>query len=153
MKVSNLDLQFEYVDSASVRRDIDGKVDLKEPQKRYSRSAEKDLHPDGDGPFCRFDIDTSEYEGSEGVFIFTVDNEINYIGESSNIGNYVYQIGKVSPSSCYENGQQTVCRINTKIFYTARNGGQVSLWAVESSSPNELKKQLVEKCSPPWNFQ
>jgi hypothetical protein len=153
MRISDLKNQFEYVDSVSVVRNKDGQVELKQPQRRYSRSTEKNLHPDGEGPFCEFDINTSEYEDIEGVFILTVDEVIKYVGESSNIGHYIYQIGKVSPSACYEGGQQTVCRVNTRIFYATRDGSQVSLWATESSNPNELKKQLVYECNPSWNLQ
>lgn len=155
MNTSDLDNRFEYVGSATVEHDKDGQINVKQPQKEYARSDEKDLHPYGEGPFCEFNINTSEYEGSEGVFVFAVDGEIKYIGQSSSdIDRYIGHIGKVSPNACYEDvGQQTVCHINTKIFYAARNGRQVSLWVAESSNPNSLKNQLKNMHSPPWNLQ
>lgn len=144
--------RFDCVGSVSVERDGDGRVDEKYPQKRYSKSDQKDLHPDGRGPYCEFEIDTSDYEGSEGVFVFSAGNEVKYVGRTSDIDSYICQIESVKPSSCYENGQQTVCRLNTRVFHAARDGKEVSLWVTESSSPDRLKEELKDKFSPSWNL-
>jgi len=153
MDISDLKNQLERIGSVSVKRDEEGRVEVKNPQKRYSRSAEKDLHPDGEGPFCEFNFRTSKYEETEGVFLFAIGDNVKYVGESSNISKYIYDIGNISPSVCYEGGQQTVCRINTKILHAARNGKEVTVWATKSSSSNELKEQLVKNCSPTWNLR
>ncbi|WP_324662912.1 GIY-YIG nuclease family protein [Haloarcula sediminis] len=154
MDTSELDEQFEFVGSAMVERDKDGVVDAKQPQKEYYRSDEKKLHPYGEGPFCQFTVGTSEYEGSEGVLVFAVDNEIKYVGRSSDIDRYVREIGNVSPNSCYEDvGQQTVCHVNTKIFYAAQNGREVSLWVSESDNSNSLKNRIKTRYSPSWNLR
>jgi len=145
------DNEFEHLGTASFEKNPDGEVKVKKPQDRYSKSEQRGLHPHGGGPFCQFEVDFRTYEDVEGVFLITVNNSIKYVGRSSNIGKYIYDISNISPSACYEGGQQTVCRINTKILHAAREGREVSVWATESNNSDQIKQGLLERFTPAWN--
>lgn len=152
MNLSNLTHSFEFVDSISVERNEAGLVDIKTPQIRYEKSDEYSVHRYGWGPFCKFSVDTSEYIGSEGVYIFTAGYEIKYVGETVDIHNRIQPgYGNISPKNCFEGGQQTNCRINHLILETVRNGGQVSLWVKETQDRKRQETELIEQCDPPWN--
>jgi hypothetical protein len=146
-----LDYEFVRVGMPSFERDSDGEVEVKRPQDRYSNADHRALHPHGDGPYCQFDLDVRPYEEAEGVFLITVDGEPKYIGRSSNIGKYLYDISNVTPSACYEGGQQTVCRLNTKLFKAAREGRELAVWATESEHPGRIKQGIRNRFALPWN--
>lgn len=152
MNLSDLTHSFEFVDSISVKRNQAGVVDIKMPQSRYEKSDEYPVHRYGWGPFCEFSVDTSEYVGSEGVYIFAASYEIKYVGETVDIHNRIQPgYGNISPKNCFEGGQQTNCRINHLILETVRNGGQVSLWVEETQDRKQREIELIEQCDPPWN--
>jgi hypothetical protein len=152
LNFDEIDYKFDHLGTISFERNSDGVVEVKRPQSRYSNSKQRDLHPHGDGPFCQFEIDYELYEEIGGVFLIKVDDTVKYVGKSSNIGKYIYDISNVSPSACYEGGQQTVCRINTKIFHAAQEGRDVSVWVSESKSSERLKQELLERFTPTWNI-
>lgn len=147
-----MDYEFVRLGTPSFERNSDGEVKVKRPQDRYSNSEQQALHPHGSGPFCQFNLDDRSYEEAEGVFLITVDGQPKYIGRSSNIGKYIYDISNVSPSACYEGGQQTVCRINTKIFQAAREGRDVAVWRTESENSDRIKQELRNRFTFPWNY-
>lgn len=152
MNLSDLTHSFEFVNSLSVERNEAGRVDIKMPQRRYDQSDKYPLHQYGWGPFCKFTIDTSEYDGSEGVYVFTAGYEIKYVGETVNVHNRIQPgYGNISPKNCYQGGQQTNCRINQLIFETVRNGEQVSLWVEETQNRKRRETELLEQSNPPWN--
>jgi hypothetical protein len=152
MNLSDLTHSFEFVDSLSIERNEAGVVDLKMPQSRYEKADEYPIHQYGWGPFCKFSVDTSEYIGTEGVYIFTAGYEIKYVGETVNIHNRIQPgYGNIAPKNCFEGGQQTNCRINHLILETARSGRQVSLWAEETQNRKHRETELIEQCDPPWN--
>lgn len=146
------DYGFARLGTPSFERNPDGEVKMKRPQDRYSNSEQRALHRYGSGPFCQFDLDVQAYEDAEGVFLITVGSEPKYIGKSSKIGKYIYDISNVSPSACYEGGQQTVCRINTKLFRAAQEGRDVSVWATESKNSDRIKQELRNRFTLPWNY-
>lgn len=152
MNLSELTHSFSFVDSLSVERTDAGRVDIKMPQVRYGKSDEYSVHQYGWGPFCKFSVDTSDYVGSEGVYIFTAGYEIKYVGETVDLHNRIQSgYGNISPKNCFEGGQQTNCRINHLIFETVRNGDRVSLWVEETRERNQRETELVEQYNPPWN--
>ena len=152
MNLSELTHSFSFVDSLSVERTDAGRVDIKMPQRRYEKSDEYPVHQYGWGPFCKFSVDTSDYVGSEGVYIFTAGYEIKYVGETVDLHNRIQPgYGNISPKNCFEGGQQTNCRVNHLIFETVRNGDRVSLWVEETRERNQRETELVEQCNPPWN--
>lgn len=152
MNLSDLTHSFEFVDSISVERNEAGRVDIKMPQSRYAKSDEYPVHRYGWGPFCKLSVNTSEYSGSEGVYIFTAGYEIKYVGETVDVHNRIQAgYGNISPKNCFEGGQQTNCRINHLILETVRNGSHVSLWVEETQDRKRRETELIEQCNPPWN--
>lgn len=152
LDIDGIDCEFERLIIESFDRDSDGEVKVKKPQARYSKSEQRNLHTHGEGPFCQFEVDFRAYEGSEGVFLIIVDDTVKYIGRSSDIGKYIYDISNVSPSACYEGGQMTVCRINTKIHQAVRENMDVTVWATVSNYSDQIKQELLERYHPSWNF-
>lgn len=152
MNISELDQEFDFVDTVTVERNEAGRIDLKMPQHRYEKSDKTPVHRYGWGPFCKFHLSTSSYQGVFGVYIFTVNHQIVYIGEAIDIHSRIYGYSNISPKNCFKGGQQTNCRINNAIFETVRNRGQVALWATEAPNRKEQEAALIEEYDPPWNF-
>jgi len=153
LDLDGLDYEFVRVGSPSFERNSEGEVEVKRPQERYANADQRALHPHGAGPYCQFDLDVRPYEEAEGVFLITVDGAPKYLGRSSNIGKYIYDISNVTPSACYEGGQQTVCRINTRLLQAAREGKDVVVWATESAHADQIKQELRNRFTLPWNHQ
>lgn len=153
MDISELAEEFEFVDSVTVERNKVGKIDLKMPQQRYNKSDETSIHQYGWGPFCKFHVDTSKYRETAGVYIFTANHQIMYVGEAGDIHNRI-QAGysNISPRNCFEGGQQTNCRINNAIFEVIRDRGQVALWAKEAVDRKQCEAELIGVCDPRWNL-
>ena len=152
MNISALTHSFQFVDSISVDRNESGSVDIKMPQRRYEKADEYHVHRYGWGPFCGFSVDTTDYVGVEGVYLFTAGYEIKYVGETVDIHNRIGSgYGNISPRNCFEGGQQTNCRINHLILETVRNGDQVALWVEKTENRKLRETELIEQCDPPWN--
>lgn len=153
MDLSELTHSCEFLGTLSVERNGAGEINLKMPQHRYDKANEIPIHQYGWGPFCKFHVDTSDYTGTAGVYIFTANHQIVYIGESVDIHSRIQSgYGNISPKNCFEGGQQTNCRINNAILETLRARGQVALWAKETPNRKQLETDLIDKVGPPWNF-
>ncbi|SER50780.1 GIY-YIG nuclease family protein [Natrinema salaciae] len=154
MDISELGQEFDFVDTVTVERNEEGQIALKMPQNRYDKSDEIPVHQYGWGPFCKFYADTFPYKETAGVYIFTANHQIVYIGETVNIHSRI-QAGysNISPKNCFEGGQQTNCRINNAILEIVRNRGQVALWVMEAEDRKQREAELIEECNPSWNFE
>ncbi len=154
MDISDLTQKFEFVDTVTVERNEAGQIDLKMPQHRYEKSDETSVHQYGWGPFCKFHVDASSFQERPGVYIFTANHQIVYIGEAVDIHSRIqYGYSNISPKNCFKGGQQTNCRINNAILEVIRNQGQVALWAMEAEDRKQREAALIEECDPSWNFE
>jgi hypothetical protein len=153
MEVSELSRPFEHIASVNVETDEDDVVEIHMPQKRYSNDDGDDLLEDGWGPFCEVKIDEIDYDGPA-TYIFTVDGEIRYIGQTTTLSNIRNYYKRIQPSSCFEDGNPTFCRINNRIFDSKRRNKDVAVWANKGGQfKSELKKEHErrEGQEPPWN--
>ncbi|MFA9503788.1 GIY-YIG nuclease family protein [Natrinema sp. H-ect1] len=153
MDISELAQEFDFVDTVTVERNDVGKIDLKMPHHRYEKSDETPVHKHGWGPFCKFYIDTADYQKKAGVYVFTANHKVMYVGEALDIHSRIYSYSNISPKNCFKGGQRTNCRINNAILEVIRNRGQVALWAIETADRKQREAALIEECSPPWNFE
>lgn len=154
MDISKLAQEFDFVDSVTVERNEVGQIDLKMPQHHYDKSGETPIHQYGWGPFCKFYVDTSSYQNTAGIYIFTANHQIVYIGEALDIHSRIQSgYSNISPRNCFEGGQQTNCRINNAILEVIRNRGQVALWAMKTADRKQREAELIKECDPSWNFE
>lgn len=117
--------EFETVGRLDPDRTDDGVVAVDIPQREYGAHEESSVHPDGWGPFCRFEL-RSDRASRPGVYLVTVDDEAVYVGEASDLGEqFTDGYGDVAPADCFEGGDRRACRVNTEVFHAARAGRDV----------------------------
>ncbi|WP_262181534.1 GIY-YIG nuclease family protein [Haloarcula laminariae] len=152
MEISTLAQEFNFVDTVTLEENESGQIDLKMPHSRYAKADEMPVHQYGWGPFCKFFADTTDYQQVSGVYVFTANYQIVYVGEAVDIHSRI-QAGysNISPRNCFEGGQQTNCRINNAILDVIRNQGQVALWASVTRDRKQREAELIDECDPQWN--
>lgn len=152
MEISELAQEFDFIDIVTIEQNGSGQIDLKMPQSRYDKSDDTPVHQYGWGPFCKFYADTTDYQGESGVYIFTVNYQIVYVGETVDIHRRI-QAGysNISPKNCFEGGQHTNCRINNAILEAIRNQEQIALWALVTKDRKQQEAELINNCAPEWN--
>lgn len=143
--------EFQFVEEIRPERDEDGKIKISMPQQSYSEANESYVHKHGWGPFCDFSI-SREWKSLTGVYIYFVDGEPRYVGEAKDFGKRVNRgYGNISPRNCFKGGQRTNCRMNHKIFETARNRKKIELYFHRTDERKRLEKELIQKIEPKWN--
>lgn len=112
------------------------------------------LNKYGDLTYCRFSIIETRFLKKKGIYAFTQDGKIRYIGRCKD--NFNKRInngyGRVDPKNCYLDGQATNCHLNALI---ARYRSSVSLWIrilANDDMIEGLETRLIELYNPPWNI-
>ena len=112
------------------------------------------LNKYGDKKYCKFNIKDKSKENLKGIYIYTINENIVYIGRCCD--NYKKRInsgyGNISPKNCYIDGQQTNCHINSLIN---SNIEKVKFWILPLESIYEIKeleKKLIKNYQPSWNI-
>lgn len=117
--------EFEAADRLDLDRTDGGVVAVDVPQREYGARGERSVHPDGWGPFCRFEL-PSDRASRPGVYLVTVDDEAVYVGEASDVEErFTDGYGDVAPADCFEGGDRRACRVNTEVFHAVRAGRDV----------------------------
>jgi hypothetical protein len=113
------------------------------------------LNPHGDGKYCAFRLTDSRVKGLKGLYCFTVDGKLKYIGKSTD--SFAKRIdqgyGTIHPKNCYRDGQSTNCHLNELIAGAA---GEVCLHLhpmAEDDTIEATEKALIFEYDPEWNFQ
>ena len=84
------------------------------PQDECENKNTVPLLENGKGAFCRFVIDAEDVPG---VYLWLVDDEIIYIGETKNLRKrFNTGYGNISPRNCYLGGQSTNCKMNKVVL-------------------------------------
>jgi hypothetical protein len=151
MTLQALTQEFEMVEPVTVDRTDAGRVTLQMPQSRYGKADEKAVHQHGWGPFCEFDTVARDTWNTAGVFAITVDYDVVYVGESTNVGRLIRTTyGSISPGACFDGGQVTACRVNHAICEALRNNRQVAIWFAPSEDRKAKKSELSTQFNPDW---
>lgn len=120
------------------------------PQARYARASSSRLNKHGSGPFCHFSIPATIRE--EGVYIIARGDQPMYVGLCDNLSaRFNAGYGNISPKHCYEGGQPTNCKVNTKILQEALFGNMLQLWFFRTVNKTLVEQQLIQQIKPPWN--
>lgn len=117
----------------------------------------KFLNPYGDKVYCSFCIDDPEYTAAKGLYAYSVDDHIKYIGRC--LDNFQKRInqgyGHIHPKNCYIDGQQTNCRLNSLIVPVR---DKIALHVCKLTNESEIKsfeavliQQLKQKHECEWN--
>ena len=148
MKIGQYD--FELVTVIEPARTLDGKLQRHMPQDRYKNEHGVALNKYGWGPFCRFKI-PSHFQAS-GVYVPTVDEEIIYAGECTNLSvRFNAGYGNISPKNCFKGGQETNCRVNNLVYLAAETGKSIGLWFIRTSDYKTIEAALRSSLKLAWN--
>ena len=114
----------------------------------------KFLNKYGDLEYCHFCLGDPAIASSKGLYIYTVEDKLMYIGQTKN--SFSQRIdpgyGKISPKNCYKDGQATNCHKNALI---AEHEGSVKFWIHLESNEDEimrLESNLIDEHQPLWNL-
>jgi hypothetical protein len=105
-----------------------------------------------DKTYCSFTI--TEHLKSKGLYIYTVRQEIKYIGKSTD--SFQRRInrgyGRISPKNCYLDGQSTNCHLNALINEN-RDGLAFYICPLEDNATIDyFERMLIQKHQPEWNI-
>jgi len=121
------------------------------PQDRYENKKNLPLNKYGHGPFCKFTINR-KFLGLSGVYVILVDDDIQYVGECEDFfKRFSMGYGNISPRNCFEGGQITNCRINSRILSALKSNLKVRLYFLESSDRFKVEHELISGIKPVWN--
>ena len=101
--------------------------------------------------FTSFSINSSKFEDKKGVFVFTIDNSIVYVGMTNDslkkvmMGTY----GNIIPRNLHKDGQLTACRLSA--FLNSNHNKNIELWYIECDDKEKCKQinnELIAAYSP-----
>jgi hypothetical protein len=109
----------------------------------------------GDGCYCEFRLQDSTIQILKGLYCFTVDGILKYIGKSTDtFAKRINQgYGRIHPKNCYRDGQATNCHLNELI---ASCVGRVGLFVCPMLDDEDIgltEAALIAKENPDWNIQ
>ena len=104
--------------------------------------------------FTSFSINSSKFEDKKGVFVFTVDDSIVYVGMTNDslkkvmMGTY----GNIIPRKLHKDGQLTACRLSA--FLNSNHNKNIELWFIECDDKEKckhIKNELIAEFNPEIN--
>ena len=112
------------------------------------------LNKYGDLRYSTFWIDVEAYLPRRGLYMYTVDKHLKYVGRCKDTFkkriNHGY--GKIHPKNCYIDGQATNCHLNALI---TDNKSDLHLFVYimeDSQEIEDTEKELIIRYKPPWNI-
>ncbi|NHN29638.1 hypothetical protein [Paenibacillus agricola] len=112
------------------------------------------LNKYGDEKYCKFKITDKSVLNKKGLYSYTVNGTIMYIGRCKD--SFYKRIntgyGNISPKNCYLDGQATNCHINSIINQFSDN---IELWIAEYEDElfiSDMEVQLIKEYKPEWNI-
>ena len=149
MKICDFD--FLHVCKLLPESDSQGSILEILPQSRYENKKNLKLNKYGKGPFCKFTLD-KKFSRKTGVYVMTIDDDFQYVGECDDfLKRFGMGCGNISPRNCFEGGQSTNCRINSKILSSIKSGNYVDLYFFETDDRFKIEHELIMSLCPPWN--
>ncbi|SJZ43270.1 hypothetical protein SAMN02745152_00212 [Treponema berlinense] len=113
-----------------------------------------ELNQYADSLFTSFSIDSPEYEDKKGVFVFTVDGSVVYVGMTNDslkkvmMGTY----GNIIPRKLHKDGQLTACRLSA--FLNENHNKNIELWFIacdDKEKNKQIKNELIDEYKPEIN--
>ena len=112
------------------------------------------LNKYGDSTFCRFAITDDRYLNKKGLYTYTVERDLRYIGRCKDTFNnrINYGYGQIHPKNCFLDGQATNCHLNALIAQCTKG---IALWIHPMTDEKEIEYteiRLINLYDPPWNI-
>jgi hypothetical protein len=102
------------------------------------------LNKYGDLTFSTFKIEEGFSRGFKGLYAYTMDEELKYIGRCRD--DFLKRVnngyGKIDPYNCYRNGQATNCHINSLITDKIKSG-TVNLYVHKCSDDDVIVREEI----------
>jgi len=144
-----LGFEFRLIQQLLPQCDDDGRIIKFYPQNDYDNRNNLPLLEHGDGAFCRFSIQAGNWQG---VYLWIVNGEIIYIGETKNLhSRFNTGYGHIEPRNCYVGGQSTNCKMNKVVMDRFEQGQRVDLYFYETSDYKQAELDLLRKIKTPYN--
>lgn len=104
--------------------------------------------------FTSFSIDSPEFEDKKGVFIFTVDGTVVYVGMTNDSLKKVIMrtYGNIIPRKLHKDGQLTACRLSA--FLNENHNKNIDLWFIacdDKEKNKQIKNELIDEYKPEIN--
>ena len=142
---------FQFLQRILPDCDTDGCIIKFFPQERYDNKDNLPLLDNGNGAFCHFSIDVSSCAG---VYLWVVDKEIIYIGETENLHHrFNMGYGNISPRNCYKGGQSTNCKMNKLVLELYEQGKNIDLYFYETANYKVVERELLKRINTPYNVK
>ena len=111
------------------------------------------LNRHGDEVYCTFRMADSPLKAQAGLYLYSHNNEVMYIGRSRDpFGKRVDQgYGKIHPKNCYIDGQSTNCHLNSLI---ESRSDRIKYFVYPMTSIPDIEaceKILIQNNRPEWN--
>ena len=129
--------------------DEDGKVAQYYPQNLYKNDKNLPLHQYGKESFCKF---SPKLKPIKGVYLWVVNNEVIYIGETDNLEKRFRQgYGNVSPRNCFKGGQSTNCKMNKVALQLFLQGKEIEIYFYETEEYKNVERELLQRINTKYN--
>lgn len=104
--------------------------------------------------FLNFTIDSPDFNDKKGVFVFTVDGNIVYVGMTNDsLFNVIHgTYGNITPRKLRTDGQITACRLSG--FLNANFDRNIELWFIANEDKDlnkKIKRELIAAYNPVIN--
>ena len=149
-EINLLGHKFEFVQKLVPYCNEQGAIKF-HPQDDYENKNTLPLLKNGKGAFCRFVIDAEDVPG---VYLWLVDDEIIYIGETKNLRKrFNTGYGNISPRNCYLGGQSTNCKMNKVVLEYFEAGKQIKLYFLKTDDYKKVELELLSKICTRYNVK
>jgi hypothetical protein len=141
--------QFNFIQELVPECDAGGNVIKYYPQNDYNNKKGLPLTAHGKGAFCKFSIKAGAWSG---VYIWVVDGQIIYIGETAGLmQRFNMGYGHISPRNCYKGGQSTNCKMNKVVLSYYEQGKTICLYFHTTADYKQIERKLLKTISTPCN--
>lgn len=112
------------------------------------------LNQYADSLFTSFSIDSPEFEDKQGIFVFTVNGPVVYVGKTETSLKTVMQstYQNINARKLQADGQRTAGRLNA--FLNENHNKNIELWFIECNDKEKIKrikKELINEYKPEIN--
>lgn len=146
------DHEFTYIQSLRPRLDKDGKIVKFMPQSRYANKKGLRLHKQGDGEFCRFELEKAERVSGVYAWVVRGENDPIYIGETSDFKKrFSTGYGNISPRNCFEGGQITNCKMNKVVLDHYNKGKIIDIYFLQTDDHKKIELELLKSINTLYN--
>lgn len=142
---------FQFIQNLTPEQNENGEIKKYYPQAAYDNKDALPLSIYGKGAFCRFAISAEDLPG---VYLWVVDGEIIYIGETVGLRRrFNAGYGNISPRNCYVGGQNTNCKMNKMVLDLYEQGKIVRLYFHITADYKQVELDLLKKIKTLCNIK